>query len=213
MEYPPYVDATGMVADVFREIKKASVPPKFTLDFLSTVLGLKSSSYRAMIPLLKKLDFLSQDSVPTQAYKDYRDEDLSETILAEQLKKAYSELYRAAEYAHNLSREELINKLRTLLGASKDDKNISKVAGTFLELVKLANFDKHKKVKHTEHKNEPDKIAEKGPSLETKGTEPLSSINKSFGISYTINLNLPATTEIEVYNSIFKALKENLLNE
>ena len=33
------------------------------------------------------------------------------------------------------------------------------------------------------------------------------------GISYTINLNLPATTEIEVFNSIFKALKEHILHE
>jgi hypothetical protein len=31
------------------------------------------------------------------------------------------------------------------------------------------------------------------------------------GITYTINLNLPATTDVEVFNAIFKALKENLL--
>lgn len=57
-KYPPYVNAYGKVSDVFDGIKSASVPPKFTYDFLSTVLGLTSSSYRAMIPLLKKLDFL-----------------------------------------------------------------------------------------------------------------------------------------------------------
>lgn len=32
-------------------------------------------------------------------------------------------------------------------------------------------------------------------------------------LSYTINLNLPATTEIEVFNAIFKSLRENLLRE
>jgi hypothetical protein len=35
----------------------------------------------------------------------------------------------------------------------------------------------------------------------------------NFGISYTINLNLPATTDVEVFNAIFKSLKENILYE
>lgn len=213
MEYPPYVDAIGKIADIFVEIKKASVPPKFTLDFLTTVLGLKSSSYRAMIPLLKKLDFLTQDSVPTQSYKDYRDDAQSEIVLAESVKKAYSELYQAAEYAHKLSRDELNNKLRTLLGASKEDKNISKVAGTFLELVKLSNFDKSKKVRHHETKETEKKETELKVQEDKMIDTDKRIISKQFGISYIINLNLPATTEIEVYNSIFKALKENLLNE
>ncbi len=210
MEYPPYVDATGKIADIFTEIKKASVPPKFTQDFLSTVLGLTSSSYRAMIPLLKKLEFLTGESIPTQAYKDYRDDNLSETVLAEKVKIAYADLYRASEYADRLKREELSNKLRTLLGASKEDKNISKVAGTFMELVKLSNFDKPKKAKAIEPEKEPSKEVTT-PKADSH-IEPIW-VNKKFGISYTINLNLPATTEIEVYNSIFKALKENLLDE
>ena len=73
-KYPPYVNAYGKISDVFEGIKSASVPPKFTYDFLSTVLGLTSSSYRAMIPLLKKLDFLDQGSVPTEHYKKFRDD-------------------------------------------------------------------------------------------------------------------------------------------
>jgi hypothetical protein len=32
-------------------------------------------------------------------------------------------------------------------------------------------------------------------------------------LGYTINLNLPATTEIEVFNAIFKSLRENLLRK
>jgi hypothetical protein len=30
-------------------------------------------------------------------------------------------------------------------------------------------------------------------------------------LSYTINLNLPETTDVEVFNAIFRSLKENLL--
>jgi hypothetical protein len=209
-KYPPYVNAYGKIPDVFDCIKKAAVPPKFTIDFLHSVLGLKSSSYRAMIPLLKRLDFLDQASIPTNIYKEYREESQSKSILGQQIKKAYSELYMASEYAHKLNVDELSSKLKTLLGVGDDDKNLSPVIGTFQELVKLSTFgpvkvdksvDKSIEV-HEAKKDVPLKDSVKAIERETK-----------FGISYTINLNLPATTEIEVYNAIFKSLKDNLLNE
>ena len=40
----------------------------------------------------------------------------------------------------------------------------------------------------------------------------VSSEKVKLGISYTINLNLPATTEIEVFNAIFKSLKNNIID-
>ena len=42
---------------------------------------------------------------------------------------------------------------------------------------------------------------------------PVPKVDKSVGLnlSYTINLNLPATTDIAVFNAIFKSLKENML--
>lgn len=212
-KYPPYVDAYGKISDVFEEIRKAAVPPKFTQDFLSSVLGLTSSSYRAMIPLLKKLGFLDQANNPTEVYKKYREESQSQIVLGEQVKKAYEDLYKAAEYAHKLKPEELASKLKTVLGVGDKDKNLKKVIGTYQELVKLSSFDGKKSTKP--------KIASKEPIVEHLDSEvkpPLTQaasqqIEKKFGISYTINLNLPATTEIEVYNSIFKALKENLLDD
>jgi hypothetical protein len=38
-----------------------------------------------------------------------------------------------------------------------------------------------------------------------------NSSRVGLNLSYTINLNLPATTDISVFNAIFKSLKENLL--
>lgn len=213
-KYPPYLDAFGKIPEVFAEIKKTSVPPKFTVDFISTVLGLKSSSYRAMIPILKKLDFLDQASVPTIHYKEYRDDSKSEIILGKQVKLAYSDLYKAAEYAHKLSKDQLSTKLKTLLGVGDDDKNIGKVVGTFTELTKLCKFDVDVETPKEKHIGKHEGEDEKAKSSATQKNAPIQfPSNKTFGISYTINLNLPATTEIEVYNSIFKALKDNLLNE
>jgi hypothetical protein len=59
VNYPPYVDAYGKIKTLFEKIKEAQVPPKVTNDFIYTKLGLKSSSYRAMIPLLRRLGFIN----------------------------------------------------------------------------------------------------------------------------------------------------------
>ena len=84
-EYPPYVNAYNDIPTLFQKIKTAAVPPKFTVDFLSTALDMKSSSYRAMIPLLKKLGFIDPANAPTQAYKDFRKDSLSGNVMAERL--------------------------------------------------------------------------------------------------------------------------------
>lgn len=73
INYPPYVSGYGSISELFEKISQAAVPPKFTQDFMKTVLGMKSSSHRALIPLLKKLGFLDQSNIPTEAYRLYRD--------------------------------------------------------------------------------------------------------------------------------------------
>jgi hypothetical protein len=90
---------------------------------MSSMLGLKSSSYRAMIPLLKNLGFLDQANVPTQDYKDFRDDAKSGSVMAKRIKETYPDLFTAHEYAYKLTKEELTSKLITMLGLSKDDKN------------------------------------------------------------------------------------------
>lgn len=177
-----------------------------TREIMQAVLGLKSTSYRAMIPLLKRLGFLDPGSVPTQAYRDFRDDSMSGAVIAERIKDAYADLYAANEYAHKLAKDEVTSKLKTLTGAAADDSVIPNVAGTFSSLVKLAKFDGGR----------PPAKKELTPPPRDEGRTNLN-VDKAFsgrlGISYTINLNLPATTEIEVFNSIFKSLKQHILNE
>jgi len=207
-EYPPYVNAYNGIAKLFEKIKAAAVPPKFTVDFISSMLDLKSSSYRAMIPLLKRLGFIDQANVPTQAYKDYREDSLSGTIMAERLKEAYKPLFQANEYAWRLEKKELMSKLRSLMGAAEDDANIQYVASTFLELSKLANWTGTAPKPKREEQGAPADGAGTGGQRRER-----EELEGGLRLSYTINLNLPATTEIEVFNAIFKSLRENLLRQ
>jgi len=204
--YPPYVNAYGNIPKLFEAIKSASVPPKFTNDFMQTILGLKSTSYRAMIPLLKRLGFLDPGNVPTQAYRDFRDDAQSGGVMAERIKDAYSDLYVANEYAHKLNKDDVTTKLKTLTGAAADDEVIPSVAATFTNLVKLAKFDGARPApkKNATPPTEDEEIQKSKAEKRFSGR---------LGIAYTINLNLPATTEIEVFNAIFKSLKQNILSE
>jgi len=210
-EYPPYVNAYNGIPRLFEKIKTAAVPPKFTMDFMNTVLDLKSSSYRAMIPLLKKLGFIDQGNVPTQAYRDFREDELSGVVMAQKIREAYAPLFSANEYAWRLDKKELQSKLKSLTGAAEDDANIPYVAGTFLELAKLASWDggppKPKKDTMPQTQGGGTGTGDQGRKREQMFG------NGRLGLSYTINLNLPATTEIEVFNAIFKSLRENLLRE
>ena len=202
VNYPPYVNPYGKIPELFKRIKEAAVPPKFTNDFLYSKLGLKSTTHRAFIPLLKKLGFIGENQVPTSLYRDYREDSKSKIIMAKAIKSAYQELYSAAEYAQTLSKEEVKTKLISVLGASREDRQIPKVVATFFELNKLADFDNEEPIELETTEEENDVIPEpiKLPTSAHK-----------LGISYTINLNLPATNDVEVFNAIFKALKENLL--
>ena len=205
-KYPPYVNGYGKIPELFTEIKKASVPTKFTQDFIYTMLGLKSTSFRAMVPLLKNLGFLDQANVPTEAYKQYRDDTLSKKIMAQQVLKAYPTLFSANEFAYKLNKADLTAKLKTVLGTAENDDNLNAVAGTFTELVKLSDFENKKQEKVVEDIPVPEK------DIPTNQV-PRQGSDLRFGLSYTINLNLPATTEIEVFNAIFKSLKEHILND
>ena len=212
INYPPYVSGYGAISELFEKISQAAVPPKFTQDFMKTVLDMRSSSHRALIPLLKKLGFLDQSNIPTEAYRLYRDASESQKVMAEKLRNAYADLYQTHEYAHKLKKEELISKLRTLTGAGENDRNIQYTASTFLELRKLADFSLEQENENSEELPELTKKSEPEHPANQKAPLPKSH-RANFGISYTINLNLPATTDIEVFNAIFKSLKENILNE
>ena len=177
-----------------------------TQDYISTVLGLKSSSYHAMIPFLKRIGFLDSANIPTQRYKDFRSDQRSGFVMAKALKESFGDIYQAHEYAHKLSKDELIDIVTTKTGSSKDDKAVAAVVGSFQELVKHATFD----IEDIPEEIGSDDESEEQPSI--KPTPGIASDKKhKLGLSYTINLNLPPTTDIKVFDAIFQSLKKNIL--
>jgi hypothetical protein len=201
---PPFMNATGVVTKVFDKIIEASQPERFTQDYLSTKLGHSGGSARPVIPLLKKLGFLSSEGVPTALYSQFRNPENRSPAMYKGLQSAYKEIYDRNEYAHDLSKEKLKNLVVEITGLEPDNQTVGAVVGTFLNLKAYMKDDPM-----AAKENGKVTVLEKNDHIPPPPPPPQNPTG--LNLSYTINLNLPETTDVEVFNAIFRSLKENLL--
>jgi len=202
----PYLISTKRLPELFTKIQSAAVPEKFTTQFLNK-LGLTSSNERAYPSLLRKLGFLDSSGAPTSRYRAYRNTAEAAYVLAEGIREAYSELFSVNKKIHSQSKETVKGIVRQVTGV--EDRYARLISTTFLVLCGLAKFDSQptsipkskEKVQATE--NTQPAIRESGGVYRPENPTPIS-------FRYNIEIHLPATTDIAVYNAIFKSLKEHL---
>jgi len=199
-----YVQVYGQLPAFFKKIADGQAPDKFSRQYLKD-LGFASSNFHAVIPLLKSLGFLSPDGTPTARYHEYRNTARSARVMGQALKEAYSDLFTIKARPIESDRELIEGKFRSAFNATPITSKL--MASTFYALLGLADLtdstDLESKRKETEEQLKvtipptPEKRPEKaisGPSLH-----------------YNIQIHLPATKDVEVYNAIFKSLKGHLL--
>lgn len=207
----PYMTSPGLISKVFEKMQNARRPTRFTQDFLKTKLGYSSGSARPIIPLLKRLGFLGSDGSPTPLYDQFRNENTRAIAIAQGTKNGFSELFDRNEYVYAEPRNQLVQLVVEITGGTKDDSKTKAIVGTFDALRKLADFESDpSSLSADEHKPEPDKVLGLPAQVENHAI-PNATDNVDLRVSYTINLNLPETTDPDVFNAIFKALNENLL--
>ena len=207
----PFMNAYGQIQQIFDRIAEAQTPPRFTSDFLSTVLGFKSSSVRPFIPLLKKLGFIHSDGTPTDLYKKLRSTSDKGQAMAQAIKAAYAEIFANNEYAQKLETKKLKEIVIQITGASSDSSTASAIVGTFQALKALADFEARPNQATQEL---PLEVKEQAVSTRLNIPEYPAAAeenNRKLSLSYTINLNLPETKDPEVFSAIFKSIKEHLL--
>ncbi|MEP3388539.1 MAG: DUF5343 domain-containing protein [Reichenbachiella sp.] len=194
-----YTQAYSQLADFFSKIRDAQAPDKFTNQILKD-LGYKSNNHRAFIPILKSLGFLSSDGTPTQRYHEYRSHSASKSIMGEALKEAYSDIFLIKEFPDQSDKDLIQGKFKSFHNASD---NVAKLhTNTFYALLDLADLKSKKK-------KEPKVVEEAAQNQPPIIENPIK--NTSMGLHYNIQIHLPATKDVEVYNAIFKSLKEHLV--
>lgn len=206
MALPPFINSTGLITKIFEKIQEAKVPPKYTQDFQGTVLGYGSGSARAFIPFLKRLEFLQSDGTPTEIYTRFRNADSSGAAMAEAMRKGYSDIFQKNEFANDLSKEKLKNLVVEVTGKEPSDGTVNAIVGSFLACKSFADFDASDETKE-------DKVAPLDISKSLVKHDGKARQSSELRLAYTINVNLPETTDVEVYNAIFSAIRSNLLTD
>lgn len=207
----PYVASYGLIEKVLEKIKAAQTPERFTQDYLGTNFGMSGGSAMALIPLLKKIGFIGTDGVPTELYKKFRNENFSKVVMAEAIKLGFKDLYSRNEYAHKLPKDKLTEMVKEITGAASDSSMVKMIVGTFETLKKYAEFDSVQQPLIVQAVEDDDNPARTSKEEATKDRNENSGLG--LNLSYTINLNLPASTDVAVFNAIFKSLKDNILQK
>jgi hypothetical protein len=197
--------------DLLAKIQSAAVPERVTFEFLKK-LGFTSSNDRAYPSLLKRLGFVDQNGQPTDRYRAYRQKAQAKQVLAEGIREVYDELFALHTDVHTLDREAIKGLVSRVTG--REQRYVDLITTTFEMLRDNADFSppaepqKEQPVKVDVDKLEDKKRDDKKVDRHTR--ELGDDSRRAISFSYNIQIHLPATTEIGVYNAIFKSIKENL---
>jgi hypothetical protein len=214
-ELPPYVSSTGLLQELLKKIQEAPPPARFGGDYLFSNLKFKKSgSTIPFIPFLKRLGFISSDGTPTDIYKKFRNPDkkTSGQAMAQAFAIAYADLYSRNEYWYKLQNADLKNFLVEVLEVEPKNSALGVLIRTIETLKPYANFDVPIIEDSEEDDETPEKKVGKIDTVEKTEKRKQSDID-GINLSYTINLNLPETSDIKIFDAIFKSLKENLLKK
>lgn len=124
--------------------------------------------------------------------------------MGEALREAYGDIFLIKEHPTQTDKDAIEGKFKSFHNAS--DHVAGLMTKTFLGLLNLADLSK--KTTTPSSSKEPGKKIEVEPPPTPKGIE-----REVSGLHCNIQIHLPATKDVEVYNSIFKSLKEHLFEK
>lgn len=207
----PYVTAHGNIKKAFEAIKLAPVPDKVSQDFVKTVLKVKGGSGSQVTRYLKQINFATSDGTPTQLYKKFRNSETSGQCVAEAIRHAYKPLYDHNEFMYQLDDKKLQDLIIEVTGHARDSNPVKLTFSCIKALKSYADFEaKEELTKEIIESPEKEEMIPSQVST-VDSTSPSQPDQLGLNLGYTINLNLPATSDPAVFNAIFKSLKEHLL--
>lgn len=162
---------------------------------------------------MKRIGFAGSDGSPTDIYKRFRGSS-GGAALAEGIRQAYSELYEHNEYMHECNEQDLRDLIVQVSGMEADARPVGLIYSTLKGLIEAAEFEDEVELESEEEARSSEELNNFGAKSHHVNIPMVAHQNQEtvgLNIGYTINLNLPETTNIEVFNAICKSLKEHLL--
>lgn len=205
-----YLTSVKNLPAIMAKIVEGTAPNKFTLAHLKGI-GFKSSNDQGILALLKDLHFLSDDGTPLQRYHDYRDASRSQVVMAEAIREAYEDLFHINEKPGPSDRTAIQGKFKSEHNVS--DTVAQKLTATFYALLNIADLDATAVSSPLQENNDAKDNQTSAQNGESKPKDLVVRQAQSFDLRYNVEIHLPASKDIEVYNAIFRSLKEHLLDE
>jgi hypothetical protein len=206
----PFIVSNNKIEPLLSRIRTATKPERLTMDLLTT-WGFPSSNDRAMPRLLRALGFLTESSQPTAQYDRLRDPRDYRRALGDSIRATYADLFSIDPNIHKAPDDDVRAAMSRITG--KDIETVKRYFSTFKTLVSLADLEPLAP-------NAP--LPTSAPSVEVPAPpSPPAPASQHVGQAgfvqprkseyhYNIQIHLPVTTDITVYNAIFKSLRDNL---
>ncbi len=192
-----YVYSMTHINKLLEKIRNTGRPDKLTFPYLRDTWLLKNEQYREILTLLKDMEFLDSSNTPTTLYAEYQNPSKAKKALAEGVRSAYLELFKAYPNAQSLAKEELEGYFRQHTG--KAGSTLEKIVSTFRTLSSHADFAA-------------EVVTEEEPTLEyerEKAREGKVRIEPR--IQLNIEIHIAADTPEGKIETIFKNMKQYLL--
>ena len=205
----PYLPTPGTIKTAFEKIRQAATPDRFTPDFVSTKLQMKGGTGASVAPFLKKIGLVGSDAAPTDLYKQFRNTSTGGAAIASAIKHGYKALSAVNEYFYELSDKELQSLIVQVTGTEPNSSSSKQIFYTLKALKEYADFEASPTAKDL---GVIVSQAEQGQTASHDASKRSEESPIGLNLAYTINLNLPATSDQSVFNAIFRSLKEHLLS-
>lgn len=210
----PYVASPGSIKSALERIRNAATPSRVTGDFVETMLQIKGGTGKSIPPFLKRIGLVASDGSPTELYRRFRNPATGGTAIAEAIKHGYKELGQANECFYRLSDKELLALIVQVTGVEAENRAAALTLSSIKTLKGFADFEAVEAGEVGPERVTPTPSADSSaaPNLSLPRQPYQADGRVGLNLSYTINLNLPATSDQAVFNAIFRSLKDHLLS-
>lgn len=187
-----YVYAVTQITKLLNKVQDTGRPDRLDFSYVRDTWLLKNEQYRAVLDLLEDMEFIDSSSVPTKLYAEYQHSSLAGRALAEGIRKAYPDLFRAYPNAQSLSKTELTGYFKQQTG--KAGSVLEKMLSTLKTLCSLADFS-----------------AVPTPKYEELGGAEGRRVKVEPKIQLNIEIHIAADTPDDKIKTIFENMKKYLL--
>lgn len=200
-----YTGSYGTLKKFLDIATEAARPEIVNAEYLESK-GLTGGSATAIPPILKKMKFLDSGGKPTKIYAQFQTKSSRSQAALAGLKNAYSSIFDRNRFAHTLSDDKLKDIVVEISGLDRKTSTFRAITGTYKTIHNYISLEDLENSSNAEPEQK--NTLSKDESEQDKRNLPN---NQQIGLSYQINIILPETSDITIYNAIFKSLKENLL--